>query len=105
MTDDTVRFRASNYGEVLAVINDLELVSYDTDGGYQGEYLVVLKDDHRLFYFLGSYGSCSGCDWLEDVCGYKHEGPTYKEARDYCADLKPEYIVPIDHPLEFISEE
>jgi hypothetical protein len=97
--------KASNYGEVLAQINDLELVSYEEDGGYQGGYLAVLKDDDRLFYFMGSYGSCSGCDWLEDVSDWKTGLISYEEARNYCADIKPKYIVPLDKPLEFTSEE
>ena len=52
--------KAENYGEVLAAVNDMELVSFEEDGGYQGNYLVVLKDSDRLFYYIDSYGSCSG---------------------------------------------
>lgn len=102
--DNKTRFKADNYGEVLAVINDLELVSFEEDGGYQGEYKAVLTDGKRLFYYFGNYGSCSGCDWLEDVRDYQYEGPTYQEAKDYCADLRPTYIVPLTMPLDFISE-
>jgi hypothetical protein len=92
----------------------MELIKFEEDGGYQGQYIAVLKDKletlqfdengdeiiiERLFYFIGSYGSCSGCDWLQDVIDWDTGEISYKEALDYCADLKPRYIVPIDKPL------
>jgi len=86
----------------LPKINDLELVSFEEDGGYQGEYLAILKDKNKLYYFIGSYGSCSGCDWLIDVQDSNDTLP-YKEALDYCAGVKPAYIVPLDRPLEFTN--
>lgn len=101
MKESKSSFKAENYGEVLAAINNMELVSFEEDGGYQGKYLAVLKDDDRLFYYIDSYGSCSGCDWLKDVTDWESGEIPYREAVNYCADLKPEYIVPIDRPLEF----
>lgn len=97
-------FKAENYGEVLAAVNNMELVSFEEDGGYQGEYLAVLKDDDRLFYYIDSYGSCSGCDWLEDVKDWETNEVPYKEAVEYCGDLKPRYIVPADKPLTIVSK-
>ena len=96
-------FKAENYGEVLAAVNNMELISFNEDGGYQGDYLVVLKDDNRLFYYIDSYGSCSGCDWLEDVRDWETREIPYKEALDYCSGIKPKYIVPVEKPLEFVS--
>lgn len=96
-------FKAKNYGEVLAAVNNMELVSFEEDGGYQGEYLAVLKNEDRLFYYIDSYGSCSGCDWLEDVKDWNTDEIPYKEAVNYCGDLKPKYIVPADRPLTFKS--
>lgn len=94
-----------NYGELLAQVNDMTLISFETDGGYQGSYVVVLTDGERLFYYLESYGSCSGCDWLEDVgrdrdyASKKRYRVPYKEALDFCGGLKPKYIVPKDTPM------
>jgi len=97
-------FKANNYGEVLAVLNDLELVSYEEDGGYQGEYKVILTDGNRDFYFFGSYGSCSGCDWLEDVRDWDNDTVPYKLAKETYGDLKPTYIVPKNMKLKFNKE-
>lgn len=108
MKKEKTTLKVKNYGEVLAQVNDLELVSFEEDGGYQGEYLAVLKDSYRLFYYIDSYGSCSGCDWLEDECKYNCDGEyhivSYKSALDYCGELKPKYIVPLENPLTFVSK-
>lgn len=100
-----------NYGELLAQVNDMELVSFETDNGYQGDYCAVLTDGERLFYYVDSYGSCSGCDWLEDEDGYssdekygKYYKVKYKNALDYCGGIKPKYIVPKDTPLKVINK-
>ncbi len=93
----------SNYGEVLAQVNNLDLVSFEEDGGYQGNYCAVLSDDERLFYYVDSYGSCSGCDWLEDARIDGTDEIPYKEALDYCQDLKPKFVVPKNMPLEVTS--
>jgi hypothetical protein len=121
-----------NYGEMLAQVHGMELVSFEEDGGYQGKYLAVLKDKaslsdwdlslpERLYYFIDSYGSCSGCDWLEDrgnEFSYEAEGETYKEreklkkqyavkyieAIEYCQEIKPKFITPAERPLKFINK-
>ncbi len=83
----------------------MELVSEETDGGYQGQYLVVLKEDDRLFYYMDYYGSCSGCDWLEAEKDWDTGEVDYKDALAYCGGIKPKYIVPADRPLSFTKEE
>jgi hypothetical protein len=106
-----------NYGEMMAQVNGYELISYETDNGYQGDYCVVLSDGERLFYYIDSYGSCSGCDWLEDKGdiysssdelkkqkGDKMYAVEYKEALEYCGEIKPKYIVPKSHPLKVVNK-
>lgn len=101
-----------NYGELLAQVNGYDLVSYETDNGYQGDYCVVLTDGERLLYYVDSYGSCSGCDWLEDNgASYrisdeldkqkedKQYAVEYKDALEFCGEIKPKYIVPKNAPL------
>jgi hypothetical protein len=99
---DNDKFVVENYADVLAVAYDLEVISFDDDGGYQGEYLAILTDGERLFYFIDYYGSCSGCDWLESERNWNDNTITYKQAIEYIADVKPKYIVPKDKPLTFV---
>lgn len=95
------KFKAENYADILAVAYDLEVVSFEEDGGYQGDYLAILTDGDRLFYFIDFYGSCSGCDWLEGEKNFKDGTITYKQALDYINYVKPKYIVPKNKPLKF----
>ncbi len=106
-----------NYGELLAQVNDMELVSFEDDGGYQGDYCAVLSDGERLFYYVDSYGSCSGCDWLEDKGasyqisdeldkekGDKSYAVLYTEAVEFCGGIKPKYIVPKTSPMTIVNK-
>ena len=105
----------NDYGELLAQVNGYDLVSFERDGGYQGDYCAVLTDGERLFYYIDSYGSCSGCDWLEDKGSwYQIEGELdkqrtesgksyavpYTDELEFCGGIKPKYIVPKDSPLK-----
>lgn len=88
--------QVDNYGDMLAQINQLELIYYKEVGDYSGEYLAILADDERMFIYKGSFGSCSGCDWLEDNQIGFNDSPykiKYKDAVGF-ADNKPLYIVP-----------
>lgn len=105
--NDTITVK--NYGDMIAKINNMDLVEYITEDRYQGEYLAVCKFDNRLFYYKGDFGSCSGCDWLEDIGDYRYSNEAYgvpiQEAVNYVGDLKPTYVVPEDRPLIFKIDE
>lgn len=103
--------KANNYGEMLAAVLNLELVSYEEQGAYSGSWLAVLKDKaksgyteeieipERLFYLTGTFGSCSGCDFLEDVKDKDGNIPL-DEALNFCSDFKPVFVVPASSPLK-----
>ena len=59
------KIKVQDYGDMLAKVFDMTLVAYQTYGSYQGEYLAVLEDNGVYKFYIDSYGSCSGCDWLE----------------------------------------
>ena len=56
-------------------------------GDYQGTLVYVIgatgyqPDDY--WYVRVSYGSCSGCDTLESICGYSGEPPTDAQVGEY----------------------
>lgn len=93
--------KVENYGDMLAQINNMELIEYREEGSYQGDYLAVLKDDNRLFYYFGEFGSCSGCDWIEDNEDWETGTIDYTKALEYCQQSPAQYIVPDTMPLEF----
>lgn len=106
-----------NYGDMLAQVNGMELVDFRESGDYQGAYYAVLKAEaeedyevdkpERLFYYFGSYGSCSGCDWLESEAEWNTDDEEsnkrykieYKEALKYAQQSRPVFIVPATSPL------
>lgn len=111
MEENKTHLFVDDYGELLAQVNGYDLVSFEDDGGYQGDYCAVLTDGERLFYYIDSYGSCPGCDWLQDESGYssdekfgKQYKVLYKNALDYCGGIQPKYIVPKDFPLKVINK-
>lgn len=86
------KIKVKDYGDMLAKIFDMELVAYQQYGSYQGDYLAVLNDKGIYKFYIGSYGSCSGCDWLEaegeteygEEFNYEVE---YKSALEYCQQV------------------
>lgn len=52
------------------------------DGDYQGTLLFVIRgtgyQPSDYWYTFGGYGSCSGCDALEDARGYGSEEGNYE---------------------------
>ena len=53
-----------DYGTFLAKALDGILISYKQYGSYTGDYIAIIEKDHDWLIYKGSYGSCSGCDWL-----------------------------------------
>ena len=99
-----------DYGEMLALVNDTTLIYYKETGSYQGEYTAICADKDRMYIYQGSFGSCSGCDWLEDEDIYdssnniKRYKVNYKNALDYCQQSSPLYIVPFNGNRYWLKE-
>lgn len=89
-----------NYKEVVrAVVEMLAAASdaYDKpdperiheidDGQYQGTLVYVIGaqgyQPNRYWYVKVGYGSCSGCDTLQAICGYSDRPPNDDQVRDY----------------------
>jgi hypothetical protein len=51
----------------LIEFTGLEVVADHVFGSYQGDLLFVVKDGDRTGAVVVGYGSCSGCDALEDA--------------------------------------
>lgn len=81
----------NNYGELIAKSIKGTLWSYQEYGSYQGDYIAVLYKDSSLYIYKGSYGSCSGCDFLQS---YDEETLTNEVIKDYMKDVQPFIIVP-----------
>ena len=57
------------------------------DGDYQGTLVYVIGSTgyqpYEYWYVKVGYGSCSGCDTLQAICGYEDGKPTEEQVKDY----------------------
>jgi hypothetical protein len=57
------------------------------DGDYQGTLVYVIAEKgyqpSAYWYVRVYYGSCSGCDTLQAICGYDDKQPTQEQVDDY----------------------
>lgn len=89
----------NSYGEMLALVNNQDLIYEKSQDEYQGQYVAVTKEGDRLFFYVGYFGSCSGCDWLQDAGEFQYNGVKdyrvkYTDALEYCQQSKPKHIIP-----------
>lgn len=58
-----------------------------SSGSYQGVLVFVIAeygyDPSDFWYVRVNYGSCSGCDTLERIRGYKYGPPEPQQVKDY----------------------
>lgn len=58
----------SSYSSFLEKLNPQLKWIFEIQDDYQGEWFAVGSDDNgNYFYHKGSFGSCSGCDWLQSI--------------------------------------
>lgn len=76
----------TSYSDLLEKCFNLDSLLYEIEGSYQGDYLAVLKDKEFIYFYIGSYGSCSGCDSLEDLRNYEDE-VEYKQALELAQSI------------------
>ena len=92
--EKTSKFQVDNYGGMLAKVFNADLVDYQEYGSYQGQYLAVLEEDGIYKFYMDFYGSCSGCDWLEAERDWETGEVEYKDALEYCQQVKMRYAMP-----------
>jgi len=96
-------FNVENYGELLALAYDLALIHYKEEDNYSGRYVAILCSEDRIFIFSDYFGSCSGCDFLQDV-ETSIGKVKYSDIKQYAEDVKPLYILPLDKNNKMLVE-
>jgi hypothetical protein len=91
----------SNYGQFLEEATGGILLSYKEFGSWQGDYIAIIEKLNEIHIYKGSYGSCSGCDWLQDAGeDVETDGGEYtkvisrKEKDDYLNSYPPFLVIP-----------
>lgn len=88
--------KVENYGDLIAQVTGKKLIGYIEFGSYQGDYIAVLESENNVELWRGSYGSCSGCDWIEGEKNWEDSTIPDEIAREYLRDEKPYLIIPKD---------
>jgi len=88
------KIKVDDYGDMFAKVLGMDLVVFQQYGSYQGEYLVVLNDKGTYKFYIGHYGSCSGCDWLEAERDWDTSEVEYKDALEYCNGIQLKFAMP-----------
>jgi len=75
-----------SYQEIIKKLHPKIHWYYEQDDDYQGDFFVAGYDKRNHWFFIqGSFGSCSGCDWLESI-------DTEEEAIKFLNHFKKEII-------------
>lgn len=114
------KIRADDYGDILALKCDGEKIFFSEKGGsYQGSYVAVIKTEiavpeysdnkvDQFYVFIGDYGSCSGCDWLEAEAeyddAYEHHEVEAAKALEYAQQSTPIYILTEQPTQEWVDK-
>jgi len=78
--------------EVIANNDDYDTPDKDRihridDGDYQGTILFIIAasgyQPSDYWFVKVDYGSCSGCDTLENIRGYEDKPPNIQQVKDY----------------------
>jgi len=56
------------YNDIIKILHPTVNWFFEEDEDYQGDFYGCGYDADKYWYFIeGSFGSCSGCDWLQSL--------------------------------------
>lgn len=83
---------------VKELFEDVNWFFEEYEGSYQGDFYMLGKKDDDYYFFTISYGSCSGCDWLQGITDIKGLEELIDEIKDTTKICKK------DEMIEYISK-
>ena len=86
--------KIEDYGDMLAQVTGKKLISYNTFGSYQGDWIATLEDGENIELWKGYYGSCSGCDWIEAERDWDKDTVSLEKAKEYFKEDRPFAVIP-----------
>lgn len=89
----TETFKGDSY-EIVAWARGHRVLYFVMFGSYQGEWMLLSRDDAQYYIWKGSYGSCSGCDHYQGWHNYDEDGITREKAAEFASEYDPFVEVP-----------
>ena len=71
-SEELESIKLTGYEDVLSRLYD-KVYCYEEFGSYQGDWPAKVRKGNEVFWLLGYYGSCSGCDWFQAKEDYPWE--------------------------------
>jgi len=118
LIDSEGKEESFNYGGWIELQHPDKKWFYNQGGSYQGEWVALGVSNDGFFFHQGSYGSCSGCDWLEglsdkeDAINFLNEmkkiikiGDTWEEAKVYLENTKKNGWEDLVEAIDFTIKE
>lgn len=95
-----------NYADVIGIATDETPVAYEEYGSYQGDFLAVTKTANELHIWKGGFGSCTGCDWLENERSHHDDDwiLTKEKAEEFLESDKPFLSLSIETAKEMLKQ-
>lgn len=96
--------KVTNYGDMLSQVTGKPCIDFICFGSYQGEWVALLDSGEDVELWKGSYGSCSGCDWLEAERNWTTDEVSDEKAREFFKEDRPFLAIP-KHTIRDMSLE
>jgi hypothetical protein len=85
------------YDDIVEASNPhIKQWKHTADHDYQGEWFSAGRKNGKIYFIQGSFGSCSGCDWLENVT-------TEEEAEEFVTTMQK--LIPVGKEKTTTKEE
>jgi hypothetical protein len=66
-TDDYLSDYSYSYEKWIKRLHPDIIWEFEMDDDYQGDWVAFGIKSSKYYYISGSFGSCSGCDWLQSL--------------------------------------
>lgn len=98
---DEVEF---NGYEDIARVHGRRALLYERFGDWQGEWMMLARDDYEYVLYRDWFGSCSGCDAYEGEFGSSGLYPR-ERVESFCANYRPFALIPVQTAINLVQAE
>lgn len=77
------------YDDMLEKFTGNKVISFTKFGSCQGSWVAAVKNGNEVELWKGSYGSCSGCDFIQSVRDWTTHEIEDDEVKNYFREERP----------------
>lgn len=82
--------------DIVALARGQKVLFYRQFGSYQGEWLILARDNENYYVYKDCFGSCSGCDAIQAEFYFDTDDLLYDSPKiqGFIKDYPPQVIIP-----------